>query len=292
MVAATHSEVHQRDLRTEHSLYFRKACRLGNIAMETMGGTCVVLPTYNEAGSIEEVLRRLRTALPSATLLIVDDGSPDGTADIAETCGRELGSTSVLRRPGKLGLGSAYRDGLRWADAHGHEVAIAMDSDLSHEPEATPHLAAALKDERVMLAVGSRYIPGGGTADWSRSRHALSRAGNAYVRLVLGLPTRDATSGFRAYRLSALRSIGIDTLVSEGYTFQVEAVHSTVQAYGESSVVEVPITFRERAAGQSKMSLRIASEALRRVTSWAIQDRLLASRRSRRARRRTPSERQ
>lgn len=240
---------------------------------KTVGDVCVVLPTYNEAATIENVLTRVRTALPEATLLIVDDGSPDGTAEIAQGCGEQLGHTSVLRRPGKLGLGSAYRAGLSWADAHGHRVAVAMDSDLSHEPEVVPDLVAALDDERVQLAVGSRYVPGGSTANWSRRRHALSRGGNAYVRLMLRLPTRDATSGFRAYRLAGLRQIGIDTLVSEGYTFQVEMVHRLIRAFGRSAVVEVPITFRERSAGQSKMSWQIAAEAVRRVTRWGVAER-------------------
>ena len=238
-----------------------------------MKDVCVVLPTYNEAATIEEVLTRVRGSRPEATLLVVDDGSPDGTADIVERCGEQLGNVEVLRRAGKLGLGSAYRTGLAWADEHGHRVAVAMDSDLSHEPETAPALAAALDDERVHLAVGSRYIPGGGTVNWPRRRYALSRGGNAYVRLMLGLPTKDATSGFRAYRLSALRRIGIDTLVSEGYTFQVEMVHRLIRAFGKESVVEVPIIFRERSAGQSKMSWHIAAEAVRRVTRWGIADR-------------------
>lgn len=239
-----------------------------------MGDICVVLPTYNEAATIEEVLRRLRCALPEATLLVVDDGSPDGTADLVEQSGKRLGNVEVLRRPGKLGLGSAYRSGLTWADEHGHRVAVAMDSDLSHEPEAAPSLVSALSDKRIHLAIGSRYIPGGSTVNWPRRRHALSRGGNSYVRLMLGLPTKDATSGFRAYRLEALRRIGIDTLISEGYTFQVEMVHRLIRAFGRESVLEIPITFRERSAGQSKMSWRIATEAVRRVTRWWIADRL------------------
>jgi dolichol-phosphate mannosyltransferase len=238
-----------------------------------MSRVCVMLPTFDEAGTIEEVLRRLRAALPEATLLVIDDGSPDGTADIAERCGQGLGRTTVLRRAGKLGLGSAYRFGLAWAADHDHQIAVAMDSDLSHEPEVARDLVSELFDERVHLAVGSRYIPGGGTVDWSWHRRALSRGGNAYVRLMLGLPTRDATSGFRAYRLSSLRRLGIDTLISEGYTFQIEVVHRISRAYGDDAVVEVPILFRERLVGRSKMSPKIATEAVRNVTRWAIDER-------------------
>lgn len=239
-----------------------------------MQRVCVMLPTYNEAATIGQVLTRLRAVLPSATLLVVDDGSPDGTADVVEAHSDDVGEVFVLRRGGKLGLGSAYREGLRWADARGHDIAVAMDSDLSHDPELAPRLVAALQDEQVQLAVGSRYVPDGGIENWSRHRELLSRGGNAYVQRMLGMATRDATSGFRAYRLSGVRTLGIDSFVSEGYTFQIEMVYRVTRAYGPKAVVEVPITFRERAEGESKMSWRIAVEAVRRVTRWGVRDRL------------------
>jgi dolichol-phosphate mannosyltransferase len=244
-----------------------------------VANVCVVLPTYNEASTIEEVLTRLAAVLPEATLLVVDDGSPDGTADLAEATG--LPGVTVLRRPGKAGLGAAYRAGLSWAATQGHDVAVAMDSDLSHEPEVAPELVAAVAGEGVELAIGSRYVKGGGTENWPLQRRLLSRGGNVYARLMLGLRTRDATAGFRAYRLAALTELGIGTLASEGYAFQLEAVHRIARRFGRDAIVEVPITFRERVAGRSKMSSRIAVEAMWRVTWWGLAARLQGLRRGR-----------
>lgn len=232
-----------------------------------LADVCVVLPTYNEALTILEVLGRLRAVMPGATFLVVDDGSPDGTAALVE--GSDIaGPITVLRRPRKMGLGSAYRAGLAWAAEQGHAIAVAMDSDLSHEPETAPLLVATLERDHVQLVIGSRYVAGGGTVDWPWHRRALSRNANRYARLALRTPVRDATAGFRAYRISALEQVGIQTLESEGYAFQLETVHQIVQAFGPSAVGEVPITFHERVAGQSKMSWRVASEAMVLVTRW------------------------
>jgi dolichol-phosphate mannosyltransferase len=231
---------------------------------------CVILPTYNEAGSIGEVLIRLRTAVPAATLVVVDDGSPDGTADIAEGLNATLGNISVMRRSQKLGLGAAYRAGLGWAIDAGYDIAVAMDSDLSHDPAVVPTLVSTLDDEVVQLAIGSRYVPGGGTVNWPWSRRLLSRGGNLYAALVLGLGTKDATAGFRAYRVRGLQAIGITRLRSDGYAFQLEAVHQLNQRYGRAAIRECPITFRDRVAGESKMSWHIAAEAMGRVARWGI----------------------
>jgi dolichol-phosphate mannosyltransferase len=240
----------------------------------------VVLPTYNEAENIGEVLRRVRAALPVASVLVVDDGSPDGTADLAEAAGVEVGKVSVLRRPGKAGLGSAYRAGFRWGIEHGHDALVEMDSDLQHDPAALPGLVAPL-DDRADLVVGSRYIPGGSTPDWAWHRLKLSQWGNRYAGLVLGIKVRDATSGFRAYRADLLSRIDLDAVRADGYGFQIEMCYETRGAGG--TIAEVPIRFGDRQRGASKMSSRIVVEALLLVTWWGLRDRVLR-RKSRAAR--------
>jgi dolichol-phosphate mannosyltransferase len=232
----------------------------------------VVLPTYNEALNIAEVLGRARSAVPDAQILVVDDGSPDGTADLAEDLGRQLGNVSVLRRPAKAGLGSAYRLGFREGLARDQDVIIEMDSDLSHDPAALPSLLAAI-DAGADLVIGSRYVPGGTIPNWRLHRRLLSRWGNRYAGFVLNLPVHDATAGFRAYRATALEKIDLDAVKADGYGFQIEMVYAVRRNGGV--IVEVPISFKDRVRGTSKMSSRIVVEALGLVTWWGFRDRVL-----------------
>jgi dolichol-phosphate mannosyltransferase len=232
----------------------------------------VVIPTYQEAENIATVLQRVRTTLPNASVLVVDDGSPDGTADLAEAVAGEVGSVEVLRRPGKAGLGSAYRAGFAHGIAQGFTVLIEMDADLSHDPADLPRLVGAVADG-ASLAIGSRYVPGGATPNWPRPRLWLSRWGNRYVGVVLGLGVRDATAGFRAYRAKVLASIDYETTRADGYAFQVEMAYRVSTVGGE--ITELPITFSDRERGTSKMSGRIVVEAMLLVTWWGIRDRVL-----------------
>jgi dolichol-phosphate mannosyltransferase len=235
--------------------------------------TLVVLPTYNEAENIDEVLRRIRAALPDCGILVVDDGSPDGTADLAAKLDDELGGISVLRRPAKSGLGSAYRDGFRRGIAEGFEVLVEMDADLSHDPAALPGMIELLDTTGAGLVIGSRYIPGGAIPAWSFHRRMLSQWGNIYASAVLGIAVRDATSGFRAYRADVVAKLDLDRIRADGYGFQIEMAYA-VKGLG-FDVVEYPISFTDRVRGTSKMSPRIVVEALRLVTWWGINDRLL-----------------
>ena len=231
----------------------------------------IVLPTYNEAGNIAEVLRRVRAAAPAADVLVVDDSSPDGTAGIARALGEELGGVDVLSRPGKSGLGSAYRAGFRVGCDRGYESLVEMDSDLSHDPAALPSLLRAVEDG-ADLAVGSRYVPGGSIPQWSWHRRALSRWGNRYAAFMLRLDVADATSGFRAYRSGMVERIDIDAVRADGYGFQIEMAHRVARAGGR--IVEVPIEFVDRREGTSKMSSWIVIEALGLVTWWGLKERL------------------
>ena len=233
--------------------------------------TLVVLPTFNEAANIEEVLRQVRASVPAADMLVVDDSSPDGTADLAEGIGRELGSVEVMRRPAKSGLGSAYRDGFRLGLARGYDVMVEMDSDLSHDPGSLPALLAAV-EQGASLALGSRYVPGGSIPEWSWYRRALSRWGNRYAARVLGLGITDATSGFRAYAADVLAAIAIDEVRADGYGFQIEMAYRVLRCGG--TIIEVPISFTDRVRGESKMSSRIIAEALVLVTAWGLRDQL------------------
>jgi len=232
----------------------------------------VVIPTYQEAENIAVVLQRVRAAAPTVSVLVVDDGSPDGTADLAESVGREVGEVSVLRRTHKAGLGSAYRAGFEQGLAMGHDVLLEMDADLSHDPSDVPRLLQAVADGAA-LAIGSRYVAGGGTPNWPWHRLLLSRWGNRYVGLVLGLRVSDATAGFRAYRADMLETIDYQTTSADGYAFQVEMAYRVRRAGG--AITEVPITFSDRVRGTSKMSGRIVIEAMVLVTWWAFRDRVL-----------------
>jgi dolichol-phosphate mannosyltransferase len=224
----------------------------------------VVTPTYNEAENIERFARGVFAALPGATLFVVDDGSPDGTAAMVEALDGGPGAVRVLRRAGKQGLASAYRHGMGAALEAGFDPIFQMDADLSHDPADLPRLAAAGAD----LAIGSRYVTGGGTRNWPLSRKLISRAGGTYARLVLGLPVKDPTGGFKCWRAGCLRGVELQKVGSEGYVFQVETTWRALQR--GYTVVEVPIVFTERAAGASKMSAAIAREAAWRVPALRL----------------------
>jgi glycosyltransferase involved in cell wall biosynthesis len=227
----------------------------------------VILPTYNEAENILEVLGRIQEALPQADVLVVDDGSPDGTANLAEGWGADNGGhVTVLRRGAKAGLGSAYRAGFAYGLANGYDALIEMDSDLQHDPAALPSLVNAV-ESGADLAIGSRYVP-----DWPRHREWLSRGGNRYAAIVLGLQVRDATAGFRCYGAPMLSRIPLDLVTADGYGFQIEMAYNIARRDGR--IVEVPITFNDRERGTSKMSSRIVVEALLLVTWWAVRDRI------------------
>ena len=228
----------------------------------------IVLPTYEEAGNIGVVLPRIRAAAPEADVLVVDDGSPDGTADLAEAVGREKGGITVLRRTGERGFGAACRAGFRWALERDYDVVVGMDADLSHDPSALPSLLRAA--EGADLVVGSRYVPGGSIPNWPVHRRALSRFGNRYATTLLRLPVSDATSGYRAYRASMLRRINLDGQRANGYGFLIEMVYRVVQEGG--TLAEVPIVFVDRERDGSKMSGRIIVEAMTLVTLWGLRD--------------------
>jgi dolichol-phosphate mannosyltransferase len=232
--------------------------------------TLVIAPTFLEAPNIEEFLERLRTAVPDADVLVVDDNSSDGTADIAERVARQLGRIEVLRRPAKTGLGSAYRAGFTVGTERGYELLVQMDADLSHDPAALPDLIAAI-DGGADLVIGSRYVPGGSIPHWPWMRRALSRYGNRYAALVLGTPVRDATSGYRAYRADMLKAIDYASTRATGYGIQIELAYRIWKWGGR--ITEVPIIFTDRVRGNSKMTWRIAVEELTLVTWWGARDR-------------------
>ncbi len=231
--------------------------------------TLVILPTYNERPTIEEVLRRLLALPAGVDVLVVDDGSPDGTAEAVRRAGDADPRVRLLQRPGKAGLAGAYLLGFRRALEDGYDLVVEMDADLSHQPEELPRLLAAARDHDVVI--GSRYVPGGSVTNWSRARRALSRGGNLYARLALGFPFRDATSGFRVFRRAVLEELLREPVRSEGYGFQVELA---LRAWRSGfAVAEAPITFREREHGQSKISRRIVLEALWLVALWGLRER-------------------
>lgn len=236
--------------------------------------TVVVVPTYQEAENILRFLAEVRSAIPSANILVVDDNSPDGTGEMAEAVAAELGQIVVLHRSDKKGLGSAYRHG--FSEVLGGrvfdgvcDVVVSMDCDFSHDPAAIPALVA-LAEGGADAVVGSRYVPGGSTVNWPVHRRLLSRWGNRYWRIVLGLHIRDCTSGFRAYRATALRAIDPTSTGAEGYAFLTELIRRLDR--GGYTVVEHPITFVDREFGTSKMSATIIVESMLLVTRWGIAD--------------------
>ncbi|MDF5756728.1 polyprenol monophosphomannose synthase [Spongiactinospora sp. TRM90649] len=234
---------------------------------QSPGRVLVVVPTYNERDNLPVITARVREAVPDADLLVADDNSPDGTGRIADELAAADPKIHVLHRPGKQGLGAAYIAGFRWGLAEGFDVLVEMDADGSHRPEELPKLLQALADG-ADLVIGSRWVPGGKVVNWPWSREFLSRGANLYTRLSLGVPVRDATAGFRAYRAATLAKIGLDDVESQGYCFQVDLTLRTLR-HG-LRVTEVPITFVERTAGSSKMSRAVIAEALWRVTVWGV----------------------
>jgi dolichol-phosphate mannosyltransferase len=236
-----------------------------------VGVVLVIVPTYDEADNLEPWLQRLLAAVPSAHVLIVDDNSPDGTGRLADEHAAHEARVHVLHRERKQGLGAAYLAGFAWGLQRGYDVLVEMDADGSHRPEQLPRLLAALPHADLVL--GARWVPGGSVVNWPWHRMLLSRGGNAYTRLVLGLPLHDATGGYRAYRASTLRRLDLDGVSSQGYCFQVDLAWRVVRA--GCRVTEVPITFVERERGTSKMSGSIVREALWRVTAWGARHRTM-----------------
>ena len=237
----------------------------------------MVVPTYNEIENLEDVITRVLRAAPEVDVLIVDDNSPDGTGKLAEELAAAESRVSVLHRTVKEGLGAAYIHGFQVALDAGYEVIGEMDADGSHLPEQLPALLAAI--DRADLVIGSRWVPGGSVVNWPWHRLLLSRGGNLYTRLLLGIRVRDATAGFRLFRRSTLEAIRMETVQALGYVFQVELAYRTLRA--GLRVEEVPIRFVERVRGDSKMTPEVARESLVRITRWG-----LAERRERRAQRR------
>src|SRR5262245_56508148 len=237
---------------------------------EQLEPVLVVIPTYNERDNIERIVSRLRAALPKAHALIVDDGSPDGTGEIADRLAAESdGHVHVMHRTEKNGLGAAYVAGFTWGMERDYAVLVEMDADGSHAPEDLPRMLDALEDAD--LAIGSRYVPGGKVVNWPKHRYLLSWGANLYARMALGARVKDMTAGFRAYRRDALQKIRIDNVASRGYCFQIDLGWRTIEA--GFTVVEVPITFTEREFGVSKMSSDVIREALIRVTKWGLRRR-------------------
>ncbi|MGP3984956.1 polyprenol monophosphomannose synthase [Streptomyces sp. KR80] len=235
-----------------------------------LGTVLVIIPTYNEAENVKPIVARVRSAVPEAHILIADDNSPDGTGKLADELVAEDDRVHVLHRKGKEGLGAAYLAGFRWGIEQGYGVLVEMDADGSHQPEELPRLLTALKGADLVL--GSRWVPGGRVVNWPKSREFISRGGSTYSRVLLDLPLRDITGGFRAFRKETLEGLGMDAVASQGYCFQVDLAWRAVKA--GFHVVEVPITFVEREHGDSKMSRDILVEALWRVTAWGVGSRV------------------
>jgi dolichol-phosphate mannosyltransferase len=234
-----------------------------------VGRVLVIIPTYNEADNVRVITDRVRKATPAVDILIADDNSPDGTGAIADELAGADEQIFVMHRAGKEGLGEAYKAGFQWAKEKGYDAVVEMDADGSHAPEELHRLLDALADHDAVI--GTRYIPGGTVHNWPLRRLLLSRGGNLYIRMALGMPFKDATAGYRAYRIAVLDKIDVATIASTGYSFQVEMTwRSHRQGF---RIIEVPITFTEREIGVSKMSGNIFKEQLLRVTLWGVQAR-------------------
>ncbi len=244
-------------------------------SIEGLGRVVVVIPTYNEASNLAWIVGRLRAAQPDVDVLVVDDGSPDGTGAVADELAAADPAVSVVHRTTKEGLGAAYLHGFRVALAAGYDVIGEMDADGSHQPEQLDRLLVALHSAD--LVIGSRWVPGGSVVNWPRRRELLSRGGNLYVRMLLGVPVRDATAGYRLFRRETLEKIDLESVQSTGYVFQTDMV---ARALGAGLTVrEVPIEFVERVRGDSKMSGAVATESLKRITAWGVRERAAQARR-------------
>ena len=237
-----------------------------------LGRVLVIIPTYNELDALPLILSRVQNSVPTVEILIVDDNSPDGTGGIADQWVSENPGIHVMHRLGKGGLGAAYLAGFAWGLQQGFDVLVEMDADGSHQPEQLPSLLAAL--EYSDLVLGSRWVKGGGTENWSKNRELLSKGGNYYTKVMLGIDIDDSTGGYRAFKASVLRSLDLHEVASQGYCFQVDLAWRAKQR--GFVVTEVPITFVERQVGSSKMSRKIVTEALWRVTVWGVDRRAKA----------------
>jgi dolichol-phosphate mannosyltransferase len=266
MVGVAHSPPGQAGCTGERRDGEGDGARVSDLDVPT---TLVIIPTYQERENIDEILRRVTGATWQVHVLVVDDGSPDGTGKAADAIADDDPRVHVLHRSTKAGLGAAYIAGFDWALARAYQVLIEMDADGSHAPEQLPRLLQAMDGADVVL--GSRWVPGGAVVNWPRRREVLSRGGNLYVRLALGVDVRDATGGFRAYRRAVLEAIDYAAVASQGYCFQVDLVRRALAA--GFRVREVPITFVERERGESKMSNSIVREAFWRVTQWGARHR-------------------
>jgi dolichol-phosphate mannosyltransferase len=237
------------------------------------GSVLVVIPTYNERDNLAPIVTRLHAALPGSEVLVVDDGSPDGTGDLADELAEADERVHVLHRTEKAGLGAAYVAGFDWALERDYDAIVEMDADGSHAPEDLPRMLRMLGSDGAGadVVLGSRYVPGGSVVNWPWHRQMLSRGGNVYSKLALGVDINDITGGFRVYRRAVLQTVNLDNIASQGYCFQVDLAFRSVEA--GFIVVEVPITFVEREAGESKMSGSIVREALLRVTKWGLRHR-------------------
>lgn len=242
---------------------------MSTASQSPLGSVLVVIPTYDERDNLEPIVTRLRRAVPDAHVLVADDNSPDGTGAIADRLAAADDHVHVLHRRSKEGLGAAYLAGFAWAREHGYDVVVEMDADGSHQPEQLPRLLDALQSADLVL--GSRWVPGGSVVNWPAHRKVISLGGSLYSRLALGIPTRDATGGYRAFRMSTLDKLDLGSVASQGYCFQVDLLRRALQA--GLVVREVPIEFVERERGESKMSRKIVGEAFWRVGTWGLEDR-------------------
>lgn len=235
-----------------------------------LGRIVVIIPTFNELTTITPIVTRVRSSVPEAHVLIADDNSPDGTGKVADELAAADDRVHVMHRLGKEGLGAAYLAGFAWALQEGYDVVVEMDADGSHQPEQLPRLLDALRNADLVL--GSRWVPGGRTENWPKSRQFISKGGSAYTRFMLGVPIHDATGGYRAFRADTLRKLDLHEVASQGYCFQIDLAWRALQR--GLRVREVPITFVERTSGASKMSRKIVVEALWRVTAWGVDDKV------------------